>query len=135
MLQGLIEFKQNYSGYFWLEVMLMKGINDSREKLIEIKQKIDLIKPDRVDINVPIRPPTEDWVKIPEEIVYERIKELFEDYSDINFPEKGVFEHSPGDFEQELLKIITRHPMREDQIIKTFSNSELDEKTILEKLS
>lgn len=134
MLQGLIDFKKEYSGYFWLEVMLMKGINDSREKLIEIKQKIDLIQPDRVDINVPIRPPTEDWVEIPNEIVYDRIKELFEDYSNINFPEKGTFEHSHGDFERELLRIITRHPMREDQIIKTFSNLELDEKTILKKL-
>lgn len=135
MLQGLIDFKRKYSGYFWLEVMLMKGINDSREKLVEIKQKIDLIQPDRIDINVPIRPPTEDWVKIPNEIVYERIKELFEDYSDINFPEKGIFEHTHGDFEQELLRIITRHPMREDQIIKTFSNLELDEETIIEKLA
>jgi wyosine [tRNA(Phe)-imidazoG37] synthetase (radical SAM superfamily) len=135
MLQGLIDFKKEFSGDFWLEVMLMNGINDSREKLVEIKQKIDLIQPDRVDINVPIRPPAEDWVEIPNEIVYARIKELFEDYSNINFPEKGVFEHSHGDFEKELLKIITRHPMREDQIIKTFSNLELDEKIILEKLT
>ena len=135
MLQGLIDFKKNYIGYFWLEVMLMKGINDSLEDLVELKQKIDLIQPDRVDINVPIRPPTEDWVKVPEDIVYERIKELFEDYSNINFPEKGVFEHSHGVFEQELLRIITRHPMREDQIIKTFSNLELDKKTILDKLA
>ena len=134
MLQGLIDFKKDFSGYFWLEVMLMKGINDNQEKLVEIKQKIDLIQPDRVDINVPIRPPAEDWVEIPNEIVYERIKELFEDYSNINFPEKGIFEHSHGKFEQELLRIITRHPMREDQIIKTFSNLELDEVTILEKL-
>jgi wyosine [tRNA(Phe)-imidazoG37] synthetase (radical SAM superfamily) len=135
MLQGLIDFKKKYSGYYWLEVMLMKDINDSREKLLEIKQKIDLIQPDRVDINVPIRPPTEDWVEIPNDIVYERIKDIFEDYSNINFPEKGVFEHSQGDFERELLKIITRHPMREEQIIETFSNSNLSEKDIIKKLA
>jgi len=135
MLQGLIDFKKNFGGFFWLEVMLMKEINDSQDKLLEIKQKIDLIQPDRVDINVPIRPPTEDWVEIPNDIVYERIKEIFEDYSNINFPEKGTFEHSHGDFERELLRIITRHPMREKQIIKTFSNLDLDEKIILEKLA
>ncbi|TFG02821.1 MAG: radical SAM protein [Promethearchaeota archaeon] len=135
MVQGLIDFNKKYNGYFWLEVMLMKDINDSREKLLEIKQKINLIQPDRVDINVPIRPPTEDWVEIPNDIVYERIREIFEDYSNINFPEKGIFEHSHGDFERELLRIITRHPMREKQIIKTFSNLNLDKKTILEKLT
>lgn len=135
MVQGLIDFNKKYNGYFWLEVMLMKDINDSREKLLEIKQKINLIQPDRVDINVPIRPPTEDWVEIPNDIVYERIREIFEDYSNINFPEKGSFEHSHGDFERELLRIITRHPMREKQIIKTFSNLNLDKKTILEKLT
>ena len=135
MLQGLIDFKNRFSGYFWLEVMLVKGLNDTYEKLIEIKRKIDLIQPDRVDINVPIRPPTEDWVEIPNDVVYERIKEIFVDYSNINFPEKGTFEHSHGDFEEELLRIITRHPMREKQIIRTFSNSNFTEKIILQKLA
>jgi len=135
MLHGLINFNKKFDGYFWLEVMLMKGINDTREKLIEIKAKIDLIKPDKVDINVPIRPPTEDWVEIPNENVFEKIQEIFREYSNINFPEKGMFEHSKGDFEKELLRIITRHPMRQEQIIKTFSNSNLSKKEIIKKLT
>jgi len=135
MVHGLIEFNANYKGYFWLEVMIMKGINDSFNKLLEIKEKIDLIKPHRIDINVPIRPPTEDWVKIPDEPAYDRIKEVFKNYTNINFPEKGRFEHSEGDFETELLRIITRHPMRQEQIIQTFINAKLNEKEILKKLA
>jgi wyosine [tRNA(Phe)-imidazoG37] synthetase (radical SAM superfamily) len=135
MLHGLINFNKKFDGYFWLEVMLMKGINDTREKLIEIKAKIDLIKPDKVDINVPIRPPTEDWVEIPNENVFEKIQDIFREYSNINFPEKGMFEHSKGDFEKELLRIIIRHPMRQEQIIKTFSNSNLSKKEIIRKLT
>jgi wyosine [tRNA(Phe)-imidazoG37] synthetase (radical SAM superfamily) len=134
MVKGLIEFNANFTGYFWLEIMIMKGINDSREKLTEIKEKIDLIKPNRIDINVPIRPPTEEWVEIPNEQVYERIKDIFGDYSNINFPEKGIFEHRQGNFKAELLSIISRHPMREEQILKSFRNSKLSEKSIIEEL-
>ena len=42
--------------------MIMKGINDSKEQLLKFKEKIDLIKPNRIDINVPIRPPVEEWL-------------------------------------------------------------------------
>jgi wyosine [tRNA(Phe)-imidazoG37] synthetase (radical SAM superfamily) len=135
MLKGLIDFNKEYEGYFWLEVMIMKGINDSCEQLLEIKEKINLINPHRVDINVPIRPPTEDWVKIPDKKVYHRIKEIFKEYSNINFPEKGTFEHTHGEFETELLRIITRHPMTQKQILNTFRNSNLNEKELLQKLT
>jgi wyosine [tRNA(Phe)-imidazoG37] synthetase (radical SAM superfamily) len=122
MVQGLIDFRSRYNGNLWIEIMLMKGINDSREELKKIKEKMDLIQPDRIDINVPIRPPTVSWVKIPDLNIFDLVEEIFGDHFDISLPEKGAFDTYSSNFETELLNIIERHPMREDQIIETFSS-------------
>ena len=131
LIQGFIEFKKKFEGRFWIEVMLMKGINDSKEELFKIKEKIDIIKPDRIDINVPIRPPVETWVEIPDESIFSFLNEIFGDYSNISFPEKGLFRTHSLDFEKEVLSILERHPMRQDQIIETFSTSGLNKEMII----
>ena len=129
IINGLVDFRKNYEGKFWIEVMLIKGINDSKGDLTKIKEKIDLIKPDRIDINVPIRPPTEQWVSIPDKEIIFLLKDIFGKYYDMNYPEFGEFDIYSNNFEQEFLAIIQRHPMRQDQILETFSTpyfTELD---------
>ena len=134
MIQGFIDFNKKFEGEFWIEVMLMRGINDSREELLKIKKKLDLINPDRIDINVPIRPPVEKWVKIPEKSTLSILKDIFIDYNNINFPEVGKFRIYSSNFENEVLSILERHPMRQDQIIETFSSSNFDENEIISLL-
>jgi len=135
LIQGFIDFRKIYEGKFWIEVMLMKGINDTKEELLKIKETLDLIKPDRIDINVPIRPPVEKWVKIPGKNIISVLDEIFGDYNNINFPEEGSFSIYSLDFEKEVLSIIERHPLRQDQIIKTFSASGLSKDEIILNLN
>ncbi|MCD4766879.1 MAG: radical SAM protein, partial [Methanosarcinales archaeon] len=66
MLQGQVDFRKEYPGKIWLEVMLVKGVNDSDESLLEIKDAIEQVKPDRIYISVPIRPPAKPGVRPPE---------------------------------------------------------------------
>ena len=134
VIQGFIEFRKNYKGKFWIEIMIMKGINDSRNELIKLKEKVDLLMPDRIDINVPIRPPAENWVKIPDKNITALLNEVFGEYTDIHYPEMGKFYLYSSDFENEFLSIIERHPMRQDQIIETFSSQNFDEEEILQRL-
>ncbi|MFX1573854.1 MAG: radical SAM protein [Promethearchaeota archaeon] len=134
IIQGFLDFKKNFSGKFWVEVMLMKGINDTSEELLKIKEILDLIKPDRIDINVPIRPPTVEWVKIPSKNIIPILNEIFDDYKNINFPEQGKFITYSFDFEHEILSILERHPMRQSQIIETFSSFNFNKDKIKEQL-
>jgi wyosine [tRNA(Phe)-imidazoG37] synthetase (radical SAM superfamily) len=134
VIQGLINFRQNFKGMIWIEIMIMKGINDSREELTKIKDVIDLALPDRVDVNVPIRPPTEKWVKKPNIEVFNLVRSIFGKYYDLNFPEIGIFQLDSQNFEKELLNIIERHPMREEQIIRTFCNENVSEDLVLSYL-
>ncbi|MFX1407609.1 MAG: radical SAM protein [Promethearchaeota archaeon] len=134
MIQGMIDFRNNYAGKFWIEVMLIKDVNDHKEELIEIKQIIDVIKPDRIDFNIPIRPPTEKWVKMPDKSIISLLNEIFGEYNNIFFPEIGKFKFYSKNFEKELIKIIERHPMRKEQILKTFSSEKFPKVKILLQL-
>jgi len=135
VIRGLIDFKRDFKGQYCIEIMLIKGINDSKEELLKIKKKMDLIKPDRIDINVPIRPPTENWVEIPTKNVLSLVREIYGKYYDITYPEKGKFGTYSLDFEKELITIIERHPMRQEQIIETFKSDNLRKEDIIEKLN
>ena len=134
VIQGFIDFRRKFKGKFWIEIMIMKAINDSKKELLKIKEKIDLIKPDKIDINIPIRPPLEKWVKIPDKSIFVLLDEIFGSYSDISFPEIGNFYLYSQDFEKELLNIIKRHPMRQNQILKTFSSNNFKKEAIISQL-
>ncbi|MFX0105148.1 MAG: radical SAM protein [Candidatus Hodarchaeota archaeon] len=135
IIQGFIDFRKKFLGKFWIEVMLMKGINDTKEELLKIREKLDLIKPDRIDINVPIRPPVEKWVKIPDKNINLVLNEIFCDYSNIDFLEEGKFNIYSSNIENEVLSIIERHPMRQDQIIETFSSTGFNTDQIISELN
>jgi len=134
LIQGFIDFRKIFEGKFWIEVMLMKGINDTKEELLKIKEKLDLIKPDRIDINVPIRPPVEKWVKIPDKNIIALLNAIFGDYTNIFFPEEGTFKIYSSNFEKEVLSILKRHPMRQNQIIETFSSSGFSKDVVISNL-
>jgi wyosine [tRNA(Phe)-imidazoG37] synthetase (radical SAM superfamily) len=134
IIQGFKHFKKIFNGQFWIEVMLVKGLNDSKEELLKIKEKIDFINPDRIDINVPIRPPMENWVKIPDKSTLSILNKIFIDYSNINFPEEGKFRIYSSSFEKELISILERHPMRQKQIIETFSSPNFTKNEIISQL-
>jgi len=57
IVEGLIEFRKDYKSIkFWLEIMLVKDFNDKEEIAYEFKKIIKKINPDKVQLNLPLRP-------------------------------------------------------------------------------
>ena len=65
IIKGLICFRKEYKGRIYLEIMLVKGINDSLKYAKKFKKIIDLIRPDAVQLNTPVRNTAEGWVRAP----------------------------------------------------------------------
>lgn len=57
IIEGLRSFVREFKGEVWLEVLLCRGINDSKGELEKIKEAVELIKPNRVQLNTVTRPP------------------------------------------------------------------------------
>jgi len=119
MLHGLIDFRKEYSGKIWLEVMLVKDLNDTKEALKRTRTAIKKIGPDRVYIVTPIRPPAESWVEptIPDRILLAQ-KILGESW-DITGRESGEFGVSEfSNAREAIYEICSRHPLRENQALE-----------------
>jgi wyosine [tRNA(Phe)-imidazoG37] synthetase (radical SAM superfamily) len=59
IIEGLVRFRRYYRGKIWLEILLVKGLNDSVEHLMKLRMAAALIRPDRVQLNTVVRPPAE----------------------------------------------------------------------------
>jgi wyosine [tRNA(Phe)-imidazoG37] synthetase (radical SAM superfamily) len=57
-IQGLVDLRKEYPGKIWLEILFIKGYNDSEDELVQLKKAILKIKPDSIQLNTLDRPGT-----------------------------------------------------------------------------
>ncbi|HQJ79943.1 MAG TPA: radical SAM protein [Methanothrix sp.] len=74
MIQGLKDFRREYSGEIWLEVMLVRGINDHDAE--RIARAAESTEPDRIQLNTVVRTPAEPVEPLSQEEM-ERMLEIF----------------------------------------------------------
>jgi hypothetical protein len=74
MIRGLKDFRKEFSGEIWLEVMLVKGMND--EEAEAIARAAESTEPDRIQLNTVVRPPAEP-VEALSEVEMQRMLEIF----------------------------------------------------------
>lgn len=58
-VDGLARFRDEYAGEIRLEIMLVKGVNDSPAAIAALKAAVARIRPDRIELNTVARPPAE----------------------------------------------------------------------------
>jgi wyosine [tRNA(Phe)-imidazoG37] synthetase (radical SAM superfamily) len=136
VIAGLSEFKQNYQGKFWLEIMMVRGMNDTEPALRELAAILDQFDPDEVHVNQPIRPPAEPWVQPTDDEGLLRVRAILGDRIRVfSFPD-GHFDLGQEDnVVDAVLAIITRHPMRQvelEQTLQEWGKEEINQ--ALEKL-
>jgi wyosine [tRNA(Phe)-imidazoG37] synthetase (radical SAM superfamily) len=61
VLSGLEAFRRDYRGQIWLEILLLKGLNDGEAELTALRKAIPRIAPDKVQLNTTVRPVVEDY--------------------------------------------------------------------------
>ncbi len=59
IIDGLARFRDEYRGEIRLEVMLVKGLNDSPAAIAALKAAVARIRPDRIELNTVVRPPAD----------------------------------------------------------------------------
>lgn len=120
VVNGLTTFRREYRGKLWLEVMLIKGVNDTEPALKDLARVITGIGPDEVHLNLPIRPPSEPWVTPSESEGLTRAKNMLGAVARVVPPTGGVFDLSAyDDVMGAVIGVITRHPMLEEEILQT----------------
>jgi wyosine [tRNA(Phe)-imidazoG37] synthetase (radical SAM superfamily) len=129
LVEGLTLFRKEYQGQLWVEVMLVRDLNDTDGALTEIAAMLARFQPDEAHILQPTRPPAEPWVQPPDEEGLARARAILGDIARVSFLSSGPFDLSGDEsLVNTIVGIITRHPIREDELIEAlrhFSTAEV----------
>lgn len=123
LVDGLAAFRDEYQGQLWVEVMLVRGLNDSEAALRAIASALEHIRPDQVHLVLPTRPPAETWVQPPDDEGFLRAHAILGNTARVIHPASGSFDLSKTEsLVDAIVGIITRHPMRENELVETLKN-------------
>jgi len=119
IIQGQLNFRKKYRGKIWLEVMLVKGINDGDEEVRKIKEIVERMEPDRVQLNTVIRPPSEKFALPLSPNELERIRKTFGPDCEVIAEFKGKRKKAELlDKENSIFNLIQRRPATVDDLSK-----------------
>ncbi|MEW6501492.1 MAG: radical SAM protein [Thermodesulfobacteriota bacterium] len=63
VIDGLVRFRKEFRGEYWLEILLAKGVNDNPEDLAALGETVARINPTKVQLNTVARPPLESFAR------------------------------------------------------------------------
>jgi wyosine [tRNA(Phe)-imidazoG37] synthetase (radical SAM superfamily) len=128
LVEGLIAFRSEYAGHLWVEVMLIKDLNDSDSALEDLARVLTRIKPDEVHLVLPERPPCEPWVAVAEKDRIARAAEILGAVTRVVLPTAGAFKVPEGDDVLDTVAaIIARHPMSEVDLVRALETWNADQ--------
>jgi wyosine [tRNA(Phe)-imidazoG37] synthetase (radical SAM superfamily) len=68
MIEGLLKFREEFPGAYWLEVLLLANLTDNDRQIDSLVQWVERIGPERVQLNTVTRPPAESCAQpVPDE--------------------------------------------------------------------
>ena len=112
---GLEDFSRKYQGELWLEIMLLKGINDDNESLAKYGAMLKNIRYDKLYLNTCVRPPAESFVIA---VDHEKMNYAAEFLGGIPIDllaSYGFHSEIKDDY-LAIISIIKRHPMNQFEI-------------------
>jgi len=127
--EGLSEFAGTFKGELATETMLVQGFNDRPDEIEKISGFIARLKPKKSYLSVPIRPPAEEWVRPPDEYSLNLAHQAFGEKSidaELLIGYEGNAFAFTGNVEEDLLSIMSVHPMREDAVHEFLKKAKAD---------
>jgi len=115
IVRGLIALRRKFSRKIYLEVMLVKGVNDTVSEMRKVAEVAQRVQPDKVQLNLPTRVPSGRNM-MPDARRIEAIESVFKEYvagvevvgkfTGAGNPVKGSRSHAMG----QLVTMMKRRP-------------------------
>ncbi|MFA5238169.1 MAG: radical SAM protein [Phycisphaerae bacterium] len=111
LISGLCTFRKGFTGLIWLEVFIIEGFNTDNEQIAKIRDAINRIRPDKVQLNTAVRPTAEPDIRSLDaeklQAIAEKLGENCEVIADFALPQQdGHFEVKAED----VLSMLKRRP-------------------------
>ena len=118
-INGIVDLRKEFKGEIWLEVLILKNYNDSKNELAKIKEAILQINPDSVQLNTLDRPGTVDGLMPLTTTELQGIVDFWDlpNVEIIASPKQRTdIKSYKGDIETAILETIARRPCTLDDL-------------------
>ncbi|MBP7791769.1 MAG: radical SAM protein [Candidatus Goldbacteria bacterium] len=134
-LDGFMRFCKEYKGKIWVEVMLVKGINDDKNHIMKLKSIFDKIPEiEKIQLNTVVRLRAEEYAEPLESEKMEEIKKLIGERAEIIGTFKGGKIKTINNLKDAITSIVRLRPVSLDDLKSVLNCSERDIVEILEQL-
>jgi len=117
MLEGLIEFRREFRGQYWLEVFLLAGHNAIDAEVERLTRCAGVIDPDRVQLNTTTRPPAEEYAFAVERSRLDELAAMFDPPAEVIADFQAVHEQPDFDAGREgVMNLLRRRPCSTENI-------------------
>jgi wyosine [tRNA(Phe)-imidazoG37] synthetase (radical SAM superfamily) len=137
IIEGLTLFCREFRGQVWLEILLVRDINDSFEDFVALQQAVRKIHPTRIQLNTVARPPMDGRARpVTREKMeqaatmladgYDGRVEILVDFQAIAKIETGSEKRLPEDLMEEIEAMLQRRPCPVEEIDKALHVQDLE---------
>ncbi|MDQ1328274.1 MAG: Radical protein [Candidatus Poribacteria bacterium] len=120
IVEGLKTFSQEFQGKIWLEIMLVKNINDDINELKYLADLVRGIKLSKIHLNTVVRPPAEEFAFSITREEMANIANLFDERVEIIADFDKIVEHkihANNEFiKDQIMSLLKRRPCTVDDI-------------------
>ncbi len=111
VVEGLKVFREAYHGELWVEVLLCEGVNDAEADLAVLKETLDAVGPDKIQLNTVVRPPSEATAKPLSEERLREVRDFLGEKAEViaSFDASKVSAYHQAT-EEEILNLLKRRP-------------------------
>jgi len=118
LMAGLTAFRREYRGQLWLEVLLLKGVNDTDAELTALRRVLAELAPDKVQLNTSVRPVVEDWARALSREEMEAAAAFLGPGVEVIASFKGCARPSAAWSDADFVEMLARRPMTAGDLAK-----------------
>ncbi len=135
IIEGLKQFRREYAGQIWLEILFVKGFNDQPEHVRQLQRVVQEIRPDRVQLNTVVRPPAESDIEpVAQEWLEAVRRQIGEKAEVIASFQPHDHQHICDNKMETILALVSRRPVTLQEIHDSLGYSEADIREVLNHL-
>lgn len=125
ILDGLKKFTEEFQGKIWLEIMIVKGINDDPKELKQLADFLRKLNVDKIHLNTVVRPPAEDTALPVTSEEMQNIAKLFDErveiIADFNKIKTIYSQRENVSLEDRIISLLKRRPCTINDISNSLS--------------
>lgn len=119
VLHGIKRFCNEFEGKIWIEIMLVRDVNDGEEEIKKINRFVRDLKADKIQLNTVVRPPADSAARAVDKQRLSEIKALFDPKLTVEIVagfERKTSKAYHKDLDNAIVELLKRRPARRDEM-------------------